>query len=203
MSDLLFKLLNKCFRPVQIHFHSRSLDINHTLKKDKICLTVRGKKNKTTHKVNVFLLFFLTLSNTSQLLTAPNTGLWLPASFPRMLSLRRHSSSVCVSSTGQARIRARSCSSDSELWTPSEQSCSWASASLQLETMEAFMQRCWLWQSDSAQQSHGRDNGGDWMGVWKKVCRNQSISMPELGFLYKKVCNHPAFKINQLPLNLI
>lgn len=44
MSDLLFKLLNECFRFVLIHFHSRSLDINYTLKKDKICLTVRGKK---------------------------------------------------------------------------------------------------------------------------------------------------------------
>ena len=103
-----------------------------------------------------------TLSKTSQLPTAPSTGLRLGSWPPSMLSLRRHSSSVCESSVGQARVRARSCSRDSELWTPREHSWSCASASLQLETMEAFTQRCWLWHSDSmAQSQEGED--GDWV----------------------------------------
>lgn len=104
----------------------------------------------------------LTLSNTSQLPTAPSTGLRLP---PSMLSLRRHCSSVCVSSVGQARVRARSCSRDSELWMPREHSWSWASASLQLETIEAFIQRCWLWHSDTMAQLERCGDDGDWCEV--------------------------------------
>lgn len=105
-----------------------------------------------------------TLSKTSQLLTAPSTGLWLPLWPPSMLSLRRNSSSVCVSSAGQARVRAHSCSRDSELWMPREHSWSWASASLQLDTMEAFIQRCWLWHSDTIAQLHWCDDG-NWCEV--------------------------------------
>lgn len=106
----------------------------------------------------------LALSKTSQLPTAPSTGLRLGSWPPSMLSLRRHSSTVCVSSVGHAWVRARSCSRDSELWTPREHSWSWASASLQLETIEAFTQRCWLWHSDTMVQSHRCDDG-DWCEV--------------------------------------
>lgn len=112
----------------------------------------------------------VTLSKTSQLPTAPSTGLRLGSWPPSMFSLRRHSSSVCVSSVGQASVRARSCSRDSELWTPKEHSWSWASASLQLETMEAFTQRCWLWHSDAMAQSQSCD-GGDWCEVSGKKTR--------------------------------
>lgn len=101
----------------------------------------------------------VTLSKTSQLPTAPSTGLRLGSWTPSMLSLRRHSSSVCVSSVGQASVRARSCSMDSELWTPREHSWSCASASLQLETIEAFTQRCWLWHNDAMAQSQSCDDG--------------------------------------------
>lgn len=116
----------------------------------------------------MFLRFLrLTLSKTSQLPTAPSTGLRLGPWLPSMLSFRRHSSSVCVSSVGQTRVRARSCSSDSELWTPKEHSWSCASASLQLDTMEAFTQRCWLWHSDAMGQSQ-RCDGGGWCEVHGK-----------------------------------
>lgn len=104
----------------------------------------------------------LALSKTSQL--APNTGLRLGSWTPSKLSLRRHSSSLCVSSVGQAWVRARSCSSDSELWTPKEHNWSCASASLQLETIEAFTQRCWLWHSDAMGQSQRFDDVG-WFEV--------------------------------------
>lgn len=89
-----------------------------------------------------------TRSKTSQLLTDPRIGLWLPAGAPSIFSLRRHSSSVLNSSVGQARVRACSCSRDSELWTPREHSWSWASANLQLEMTEDFKQHCWLWHND-------------------------------------------------------
>jgi len=97
-----------------------------------------------------------TLSNTSQLATAPSTGLSLasrgappPPPPPSMPSLRLHASSVRESSEGQAEARARSCSWDSELWRPREQSWCWASASRQPDTMEAFTQRCCLWHSEA------------------------------------------------------
>lgn len=160
MPELLFVFLEKCLTLVLVHFCSLMLDIDDTLKQKGLKILAQ---NTAPLYVRFAMLFGkLALSKTSQL--APNTGLRLGSWTPSKLSLRRHSSSLCVSSVGQAWVRARSCSSDSELWTPKEHNWSCASASLQLETIEAFTQRCWLWQSDAMGQSQRFDDVG-WFEV--------------------------------------
>ncbi len=104
-------------------------------------------------------LIWDTLSNTSRLASGHRVELR-----PSMVSLCLHSCSVCKSSAEEAKDWARSCSTDSELWSSKPQSWSCASASCHCDAIEAFTQRCWLSHRDAMLSALGcdgtpRDNG--------------------------------------------
>lgn len=193
MLQLLLVILNRALALAPIKFYFLILCIDDALGESK----QRMLKNNRCLSNNSHITCWqkleennckCTRSKTSQLLTDPRTGLWCPAGAPSMFSLRRHSSSVLNSSVGQARVRACSCSKDSELWTPREHSWSWASASLQLEMTDAFKQCCWLWHNVNEDDD---DGGGDGDGCedcgWKE--NNSSVQQKHVAWPLHR-CTH-------------